>query len=87
MEISLVGERTPMRRRKEAIQILQDPGRNGRNARQTMLMQKQARDNGEYLNFPDAEQPRAAVKDHDLNHLVAIYGDASPTPLPNGGLH
>ena len=65
--------------RLEAIQILQDPGRNGRNARQTMLMQKQAHGSGEDLNFPDAEQIKEAMNDHGPSYFVAIYGHGSHT--------
>ena len=48
--------------RKEAAQIVQDPQRDGRNARQTMLMHKQAHGSGVDLDFPDANQIEEAMR-------------------------
>ena len=65
--------------REEAIQIIQDPESNGRNAMQTLQAQKQAHGSGEDLSFPDANLIEEAMKDHDPNHMVPIYGDGSHT--------
>ena len=65
--------------REEAIQIIQDPERNGRNAMQTMLMQKQTHGSGDDLSFPDATQIEDAMKDHEPNRMAPIYGDGNHT--------
>ena len=65
--------------RKEALEIVQDPQREGRNARQTMLMHKEAHGSGIDLVFPDAAKIDASMTGYDQDHMVDVYGDGSLT--------
>ena len=65
--------------RIEATQILQDPHRNGRNARQAMSMHKQAHGSREYLDLHDSDQIKEAMEGHGPKHMVPMFGDGSHT--------
>ena len=65
--------------RKKALEITQDRKREGRNARQTMLMHKEANGSGIDLDFPDAAQIDVSMAGYDQDHMVDVYGDGSHT--------
>ena len=73
--------------REEAVEILQEPLINGRNARQTMLMHKQAHGSGVDLDFPAATQIEEALRGYELEHMVPFFGTAAIPHPPNGGQH
>ena len=80
MEMHKEGENADQTRgRKEAVQILQDPQREGRLAMQTMLMHKQAHGSGVDLDFPDTNQREEAMVGYDTGHMVQVYADGSYT--------
>lgn len=59
--------------RKEVVQIVQDSQMNGRNARQTMLMHKQAHGSGVDLDFLDASQIEEAMRGYEPEHMVPVF--------------
>ena len=65
--------------REEAIEIIDHPERQGRNARQTMLKHKQGHGAGVDLTFPDAQTIQHNMQDFDEDYLVPVYGDGSYT--------
>ena len=58
----------------------------GKNARQFMLANKDAHGSGVDLEFPEAEEIEANMKDYDDGHKIQVYGDGSYTTPQSGGL-
>ena len=68
--------------RKEAVELIQDPQREIRNARQTTLMYKQGHGRGANLESPQLQQTCEAMEGYQESHMVPIYGDGSfTTPI------
>ena len=83
MELHRGGENADETRgRKKAVQIVQGPQRNGRAARRTTLMHKQAHGSGVDLDFPDANEIEEAMRGYEPEHMVPIFGGVRYTTPP-----
>ena len=67
------------RRKKEATKIIYYHKRGDRNARQTMLQQKQAHGAGCMPNFPTEQQIAEAMEGYADDKKIQVYGDGSLT--------
>ena len=66
-------------RKKEATKIIEHHKRGNRNARQTMLQQKQAHGSGCMPTFPTEQQIAEAMDGYDDDKMIQVYGDGSLT--------
>ena len=67
------------RKRRAALDIVEDPAIDNLNARQTMLKFKEAHGSGQNLQFPEAEEVEANMHGFPADHKINIYGDGSLT--------
>ena len=67
------------RKRGKAMELIEDPERGRRNARQTILMHKGGHGTGVMPTFPSEQQITEAMKGFEAGHLVTAYGDGSHT--------
>ena len=67
------------RKRNNAVELIEDPERGRKNARQTILMHKGGHGSGVMPDFPTSQQIEQAMEGHEPGHLVTAYGDGSHT--------
>ena len=71
------------RRKKEATKLIDHHKRGNRNARHTMLQQKQAHGGGCMPTFPTEQETTEAMEGYADDQMIQVYGDGSLTTPTN----
>ena len=66
---------------EKAVEILESKEAEGKNARQLMLAMKRGHGTGGNLIFPNKSDIEQAMKQHEGEHFIDMFGDGSHTTL------